>query len=73
MDALGQLRSLAGGLVVSCQAREGNPLHGPVFMAAMAQAAMLGGAVGIRADGVEDISAIAAAVGSDVPIMASSR
>ena len=69
MDALGQLRSLAGGLVVSCQAREGNPLHGPVFMAAMAQAAMLGGAVGIRADGVEDISAIAAAVGSDVPIM----
>src|SRR5438309_675494 len=29
----------AGGLVVSCQAREDNPLHGPGFMAAMAQAA----------------------------------
>ncbi|MCC6703853.1 MAG: N-acetylmannosamine-6-phosphate 2-epimerase, partial [Thermomicrobiales bacterium] len=38
-------------------------------MAAMAEAAMLGGAVGIRADGVEDISAIAAALGPDVPIM----
>lgn len=69
MDALKQLKSLAGGLVVSCQARDDNPLHGPVFMAAMAKAAMLGGAAGIRADGVEDISAIAAAVGPDVPIM----
>ncbi|MCC6314189.1 MAG: N-acetylmannosamine-6-phosphate 2-epimerase [Thermomicrobiales bacterium] len=64
-----QLASLYGGLVVSCQARETNPLHGPLFMAAMAQASMLGGAVGIRADGVEDISAIAAALGPDVPIM----
>jgi N-acylglucosamine-6-phosphate 2-epimerase len=69
VDALGQLKSLAGGLVVSCQAREDNPLHGPTSMAAMAKAAVLGGAVGIRADGVEDISAIAALVGADVPIM----
>ena len=69
VDALGQLRTLAGGLVVSCQAREDNPLHGPEFMAAMAKASVIGGAVGIRADGVEDISAIAAAVGVDVPIM----
>jgi N-acylglucosamine-6-phosphate 2-epimerase len=69
VDALGQLQSLAGGLVVSCQAREDNPLHGPVFMAAMAKAAVLGGAVGIRADGVEDIAAIAAMVEPDVPIM----
>ncbi|CAN5569632.1 N-acetylmannosamine-6-phosphate 2-epimerase [soil metagenome] len=69
MNAKEQLESLKGGLVVSCQAREDNPLHGPIFMAAMAQAAVLGGAVGIRADGVADISAIAAAVGPDVPIM----
>jgi len=33
-------------------------LHGSVYMAAMAKAAEMGGAVGIRANGVEDISAI---------------
>lgn len=63
------LRRLANGLVVSCQAREDNPLHGPVFMAAMAAAAVRGGAAGIRADGEDDIAVIRAAVGLDVPIM----
>lgn len=63
------LQRLQGGLVVSCQARENNPLHGPVFMAAMAQAAVLGGAVGIRADGEADIAAIREAVNPDIPIM----
>ena len=67
--ALSALRRLAGGLVVSCQARESNPLHGPTFMAAMARAAVCGGAAGIRADGETDIAAIRAAVGPDVPIM----
>ncbi|MCO5222827.1 MAG: N-acetylmannosamine-6-phosphate 2-epimerase [Thermomicrobiales bacterium] len=67
------LERLRGGLVVSCQAREGNPLHGPVFMAAMAAAAVAGGAVGIRADGVADISAIRQAIGPDVPIMGISK
>ena len=63
------LDNLSGRLVVSCQAREDNPLHGPGFMAAMAKAAMLGGAAGIRADGEADIAAIREAVGPDVPIM----
>jgi N-acylglucosamine-6-phosphate 2-epimerase len=67
------LKRMAGGIVVSCQAREGNPLHGPVFMAAMAAAAVAGGAAGIRADGVADISAIRAAVGPDIPIMGISK
>ncbi|WP_230530950.1 N-acetylmannosamine-6-phosphate 2-epimerase [Microvirga roseola] len=49
-----------GALVVSCQARADNPLHGPVHMAAMAQAAEAGGAKGIRANGVEDVAAIRA-------------
>jgi N-acylglucosamine-6-phosphate 2-epimerase len=40
-----------GTLVVSCQAREDNPLHGPAFMTAMARAAIAGGAGGIRANG----------------------
>jgi N-acylglucosamine-6-phosphate 2-epimerase len=67
--AVAALRRLAGGLVVSCQAREQNPLHGPRFMAAMAEAAVLGGAAGIRADGEADIAAIRSAVGLEVPIM----
>jgi N-acylglucosamine-6-phosphate 2-epimerase len=64
---------LNGGLVVSCQAREDNPLHGPQFMAAMATAAVRGGAVGIRADGTTDISAIREGVGPDVPIIGISK
>jgi N-acylglucosamine-6-phosphate 2-epimerase len=68
-QALAELERLRGGLVVSCQAREDNPLHGLVFMAAMARAAVQGGAAGIRADGVADVAAIRAAVGEDVPIM----
>ena len=67
------LERLQGGLVVSCQAREDNPLHGPVFMAAMAAAAVAGGAAGIRADGVADISAIRAAIGPEIPIMGISK
>jgi N-acylglucosamine-6-phosphate 2-epimerase len=49
-----------GALVVSCQARADNPLHGPVHMSAMARAAEAGGAKGIRANGVEDVAAIRA-------------
>jgi len=51
-----------GSLVVSCQARPDNPLHGPQFMAAMARAAEAGGASAIRANGPADIAAIRAAV-----------
>lgn len=52
----------ARSLVVSCQARPDNPLHGPAFMAAMAVAAQQGGALAIRAQGTADIAAIRAAV-----------
>ncbi|MXQ52470.1 N-acetylmannosamine-6-phosphate 2-epimerase [Shimazuella alba] len=52
------LNSLQGGLVVSCQALEDEPLYGAFHMAAMAMAAKEGGAVGIRANGYEDIKAI---------------
>ena len=47
-----------GALIVSCQARGDNPLHGPQFMAAMARAAEQGGALGLRANGEADITAI---------------
>ncbi|WP_262268139.1 MULTISPECIES: N-acetylmannosamine-6-phosphate 2-epimerase [Microvirga] len=52
-----------GALVVSCQARADNPLHGPVYMSAMAQAAEAGGAKGIRANGEGDVAAIRAVTG----------
>ncbi|GAA4514281.1 N-acetylmannosamine-6-phosphate 2-epimerase [Actinoallomurus oryzae] len=61
--ALGAIES---GLVVSCQAAEGNPLRGPRFMAAMAQAAAVAGATGIRAEGADDIAAVRAATGLPV-------
>jgi len=49
-----------GALVVSCQARADNPLHGSIYMSAMARAAEAGGAKGIRANGAEDVAAIGA-------------
>lgn len=52
---------LGRGLIVSCQARADNPLHGPQFMGAMALAARDGGAIGIRANGPDDIRAVTAA------------
>lgn len=56
------IESLRGGLIVSCQAADDSPLHGPVFMRAMAEAAAHNGAAGIRANGAADIAAIRAAV-----------
>ncbi|MBO3445883.1 N-acetylmannosamine-6-phosphate 2-epimerase [Clostridium sp. CCUG 7971] len=46
---------IKGKLIVSCQALEDEPLHSPFIMGRMAKAAMEGGAVAIRAQGVEDI------------------
>lgn len=65
--ATAALRELAGGLVVSCQARPDNPFHGPEMMARMAEAAVRGGAIGIRANGATDITAIRSVV--SVPII----
>lgn len=61
------LKSLKGGLIVSCQALEEEPLHGSEIMAKMALAASIGGAVGIRANSVIDIKAIKDVV--DLPII----
>jgi N-acylglucosamine-6-phosphate 2-epimerase len=54
-------------LIVSCQAPEGDPLRDSFIMAALARAAVLGGAGGIRANGPEDVQAIQAVV--DCPIV----
>jgi N-acylglucosamine-6-phosphate 2-epimerase len=61
------IEHLRGGLIVSCQALPDEPLHGAQFMAAMARAAMQGGAVAIRANGPDDIAAIRGAV--ELPII----
>lgn len=52
------LTKIKGGLIVSCQALESEPLHSSYIMQRMAVAAMLGGAAGIRANGVLDIEEI---------------
>lgn len=49
------LDKVKGRLIVSCQALENEPLHSPFIMGRMARAAKEGGAVGIRAQGVDDI------------------
>jgi N-acylglucosamine-6-phosphate 2-epimerase len=58
---------LTKGLIVSCQAYEGDPLFGSHIMAALAVAAEQGGAVGIRANSPEDIAAIRAV--TNLPIV----
>lgn len=55
------LDALRGRLIVSCQAREGEPLHGPVHMTAMALSVLAGGAAGVRLEGPDDIAAVRAA------------
>ena len=52
------LERLRGGLVVSCQAYPGEPMRHAETMAQVAEAASAGGAVGIRAQGVEDVALV---------------
>jgi N-acylglucosamine-6-phosphate 2-epimerase len=56
-----------GGLVVSCQAPVGSPLRTPDTMLAMARAAAMGGAVGIRANGPGHVGPMVAAL--DLPVL----
>lgn len=53
-----RVRSLKGGLIVSCQAASESPVHGPRWMAGFARAAELGGAVGMRVNGPANVRAV---------------
>lgn len=59
------MEAVKRGLIVSCQALEHEPLHSSYIMSRMAVAAKEGGAIGIRANSVEDIVEIKKAV--DLP------
>jgi len=61
------LEPMRGGLVVSVQAPPDSPLASPETMSAIARAAELGGAAGIRAEGPADVRAIKEAVA--VPVI----
>ena len=61
------LEQIRGGMVVSCQALPDEPLHSSFIMGRMALAAKMGGAVGIRAQGREDILEIQKVV--DLPVI----
>ncbi|HLO83498.1 MAG TPA: N-acetylmannosamine-6-phosphate 2-epimerase [Nostocaceae cyanobacterium] len=52
------ISTLKKGLIVSCQAPVNSPLHDPVIIAAMAQAAVNNGAVGVRIDTPSHIKAV---------------
>lgn len=52
------LNKIKGGLVVSCQGLDNEPMHSPFIMGRFALAAKMGGAVGIRANTVKDIHEI---------------
>lgn len=61
------INALKSGLVVSCQAPVDSPLHDPEVIAAIAHAAVLRGAVGVRIDTPAHVSAVRSRV--SVPII----
>ncbi len=61
------LDRVKGGLIVSCQASDGDAFRDSGAIARFARAALDGGACGIRANGADDIRAIREAV--DLPII----
>jgi N-acylglucosamine-6-phosphate 2-epimerase len=50
--------ALAGGLIVSVQAPEGSPMRDPQVIAAMAEASLNQGAIGVRLESPEHIGAV---------------
>ncbi|MBW4095913.1 MAG: N-acetylmannosamine-6-phosphate 2-epimerase [Acidobacteria bacterium] len=64
---LRSLEALAGKLIVSAQAYPGEPMRDPRTMAQVASSAVIGGAAGIRVQGIADIQFTRSAV--EVPVI----
>jgi N-acylglucosamine-6-phosphate 2-epimerase len=54
------VKAIGGGLVVSCQAMHGHPLRDSDVIGRLAECAELGGAVGLRVNGPEDVASVRA-------------
>ncbi|MFJ3489067.1 N-acetylmannosamine-6-phosphate 2-epimerase [Leifsonia aquatica] len=52
------LATIAGGLVVSCQASSGSPMRDTPTIARLAVSALQGGAVALRINGADDVAAV---------------
>lgn len=61
------IKKLKGGIIVSCQAEADSPFNSPEGVAMFAKAAELGGAAGIRSEGIEKTKMILASV--DIPVI----
>ena len=64
---MGIMETMRGRLVVSCQAAETSPLHATEHIVALARATVLGGASGVRIEGVANVAAVREAI--DRPII----
>ncbi len=60
------LETLRGGLVVSCQPVDDGPMDDPAIVAALAQAALAGGAAGVRIEGAANVAAVRAKVSAPI-------
>lgn len=60
------LERLRGGLIVSCQPVPGGPMDRPGIVAAFALAALDGGAVALRIEGLENIRAVRAVTSAPI-------
>ncbi|GAA0422035.1 putative N-acetylmannosamine-6-phosphate 2-epimerase [Leifsonia naganoensis] len=61
------LATIAGGLVVSCQASSGSPMRDTPTIARLAVSALQGGAVALRINGADDVAAVRGL--TEVPII----
>ncbi len=63
----GSIAGFKNGLIVSCQSDNDDPFNMPTLIAKFALASEMGGAAGIRTEGIENIKAIRSVV--DLPII----
>lgn len=60
------IEKMRGKLVVSCQAAETSPLNATEHIVALARAAVLGGAQGVRIEGVRNVKAVRSAISEPI-------